>query len=184
MITFALGKLRISLTFGFFFILAITSLRGNSLGAQSLIFCILHEFGHLAAMKLFGAYAAEIKFYGAGISISSEDITCLSKSKRALVYLGGPAVNLMLALIFRDDMRLINFSLAFFNLLPISYFDGGQLFALAFGERSKICAVLSVLSYVILISTVAAALFLYGGAINPSSFMTVIFIAFSWILDR
>lgn len=183
MITFALRKLRISFTFGFFFIIALTSLRDGSLGAQPLLFCLFHELGHLAAMKLFGASVSEIKFYGAGICILSEGTESLSKARRALVYLAGPAVNLILAALSGGSAALINLSLAVFNLLPVAYFDGGRLAALIFGESSRVCSVLGVLSCLLIGAAALSALILYGKTLSPSSLMTLFFIAFSRLLD-
>ena len=183
MITFSLKKFRISLTFGFFFVLAITTLRDNSLGAMSLVFCIAHEFGHLIAIKLLGITVSEIKFYGAGISISSDGISAAPRRNQAFVYLAGPAVNLLLSAILTGDLRSLNLCLAVFNLIPICYFDGGRLISLFLPKEGMAVRLLSVLSYALLAVLFIIAALTHSASVSGSSVMTLIFIALSCFLD-
>lgn len=184
MITLSLKKCRICLTFGFFFVVALTSLQDNTLGLVSLGFCILHELGHLVAMSIFGANVTEIRFYGAGISISSSGISTLPKSYQAIIFLSGPAVNAALALFISGDASALNLCLAVFNMLPIPYFDGGRLLSLIFKENSVIPKICAVLSYVFLGAVVLLAVTSDSLTASPSAVMTFVFIGLACILDR
>lgn len=183
MITFSMKKLRISLTFGFFFVVAITYLRDNSIGTVSLLFCIAHEFGHLIAMAVFGTGLSEIRFYGAGIKILADGLDLLSKPKRAAVYLAGVAVNFLAALIFPGSIRTVNLCLGFFNLLPISYFDGGKLVNLLI-PKSFFTNLLSAGSYALLAALLVVSAIKNPAILSASSLVTVGFIAFSHFLDE
>lgn len=171
------------MTFGFFFILAITSLHDNSIGILSLVFCIAHEFGHLAVMKLMGIRVSEIKLYGAGISIISDGVDVLPRLKQALVYIAGPLANLVLVTLFRGSLRSLNLGLALFNLLPISYFDGGKLLSLVVPKNGGAAKALSATTYVFLAVLVAYAVTVRHDIVSPSSLLTLCFIALSLILD-
>lgn len=134
MITVKLKNLTLKLCFGFFFVLAISAATFESYAAFSLLFCIFHELGHLLLMFVFGIRINEIKFYGAGIKISADNLEALDISKRATVYLGGCITNFLFAGFFfvigSQDLALTNLIIGCFNLLPISYFDGGKLLEL------------------------------------------------------
>lgn len=182
MITIDLKKFRLSLTFGFFFVLALTTLRDNTVGTLSLLFCIAHELGHLTAMRIFGIKLRALRFYGAGIKITADSMDTLSKPAQAVIYLAGPLANLLFAFLFHGDTRALNLALAVFNLMPISYFDGGKLVSLIFPHR-RVLTVLSAASYTILAILIAAAVINNPHSLNPSAVMTFIFIAVSCILD-
>ena len=183
MITLDLKRFRLSLTFGFFFVVALTTLRDNTLGTMSLLFCIAHELGHLTVMRLFGIKLHALRFYGAGIKITADDMSAISRPARALIYLAGPLTNLLLALLFRGDPRTLNLALAVFNLLPIAYFDGGKLLSLIFPNRRIPLNLLSVASCTAIAILIAAAIYNNPHALNPSAIMTFLFIAISCILD-
>ena len=107
---------------------------------------LLHELGHLAAMRVFGYRNLTvffIPFLGALASGHKPRATALQES---IVLLAGPVPGLMLALaamqIPSEAMPLplaefvracVQFSLVLnlFNLLPFSILDGGRLFELA-----------------------------------------------------
>lgn len=183
MITLDLKRFRLSLTFGFFFVVALTTLRDNTLGTMSLLFCIAHEFGHLTAMRIFGIKLHSLRFYGAGIKITADDMSAISKPARALIYLAGPLTNLLFAMIFNGDIRALNLALAVFNLLPIAYFDGGKLLSLVFPNQRTFLNLLSAVSCTAIAVLIATAVYNNPHTLNPSSIMTFLFIAISCILD-
>lgn len=182
MITFKIKNFRTVFTFGFFFVMALTSLRDNGLGAYSLFFCIVHELGHLFVMALMGVKIDEIRFYGAGIKISSCGISALGRISQAVIYISGAALNLLLGIILSGDLRFVNLCLGIFNLLPVSYFDGGKLLELLAGRR--IAKALSTVISVILTVLLMAAEAFNPIPINPSALVTLVFIGISSILDR
>lgn len=184
MITLSFKSRQIGITFGFFFILAITTIQDNRLGALSLCFCIAHELGHLMMMRLFKVSISEVKLYGAGISISSDGVSSLSRGGQALIYLAGPLTNLLLAMLFNGYMRTMNLCLAVFNILPVSYFDGGRLLRLLLPENERAAKAISVLTYLSLAAVFFSAVAVRREYLSPSSLLTLCFIALSLILDK
>lgn len=183
MLTINIKPLRISFTFGFFFVLGITTLRECGIGVWSLLFCILHELGHLCAMLVLGAEISQITFYGAGIKIISDGISDLPPLRQAAIYLCGPAVNLALAAILHGVPSAINLFLGAFNLLPLSYFDGGRLAVLALGGRRGVLRALNVLSVIAIGALALTAVINSEGAFEPSSLIYFGFIVMAYFLD-
>lgn len=91
---------------------------------------LCHEMGHLAALRLFGADVEGITFTCFGVEIQA-DTRCLSYGKDILCTLAGPAVNILMALIFArvsEDYLLSGANLlqGIFNLVPVSGLDGSR----------------------------------------------------------
>lgn len=170
------------MTFGFFFILALTSLRENSAAGMSLLFCAVHESGHLLAMSLFGIKVSELRFYGGGISISAERLDFLSSPARAMIYLSGPLANLLTCLLTSGPARALNLFLAAFNLLPAAYLDGGRLIALILPP--KITNPLSAATILALTISVAAYTAINPQVLNPSNLLTLSFLLLAMVLDK
>lgn len=185
MLAFNIKNFHVEICFGFFFVTALSSLRDNSIGLYSLLFCLLHEAAHLAMMAAFRVKIHGIKFYGGGIKISSQEMSDISKIRRAAIYLAGPAVNLFLGIcpgLLNSSLKMLNIALGIFNLMPVYYFDGGRLLTLVAGERS-----LKIISAVFTFLLIAAALFIaLTSPLNlaPSALITLIFIALSAVLDE
>lgn len=97
---------------------------------------LCHEVGHLAALRLFGMHVEGISFTCFGVEIQA-DTRYLSYGKEIFCTLAGPAVNLLLALIFArvsTDYLLSGANLlqGIFNLLPVSGTDGSRALHLVF----------------------------------------------------
>lgn len=97
---------------------------------------VIHESGHLIAMKLFGTDIFSVCILPCGVVISS-DCTRLSYKKEALTALSGIAANLVTGgaalavwFIFNDIYSLFFvFCSLFFviiNLIPVKTFDGAR----------------------------------------------------------
>ncbi len=134
-------KLRPWAILGSFILFVVTST--NYFGTQTLILfiaaLILHEGGHLLAMKLCGYRDASLlflPFLGAVATARKDDATL---TQRFCVALAGPLPGLilgvLLAIIFKDvsystwikQASWILICLNLFNLLPIYPLDGGQI---------------------------------------------------------
>lgn len=130
-------RLHISLLFliGFFGLSALMS--GGSL-LLVLILAVglfgsvaLHELGHSVVARAKGSYIHEIVLYPFGGAAKISNIP-KNPLDEALVALAGPAVSLILGLIFRNFemtafLGYLNLMLFFFNILPVFPMDGGRV---------------------------------------------------------
>ncbi len=166
--------MRLRITPGALLLLFVLLLQKNALLAVTVIAVLLHEAGHLLAAARLGIRirTLELDLIGAQIYPAT-----LLPSYRAelLLALGGPLASFLLFLITlpfgTDFMTLLgrtSLSLALFNLLPVSGFDGGRmlfsLLAAPFGERiaTRAVAVTSYLSLLLLFLLSACLLLRYG----------------------
>lgn len=90
--------------------------------------CIIHELGHIAAIRLTGGCVREISLSFFGIKISADPPP--TRAKELAVLLSGPAANLItggICLHLGIFGFFARFSIAegLFNLLPLSFLDGG-----------------------------------------------------------
>lgn len=100
--------------------------------AHLLLFSTLHETGHLLSLVAFGGRAESLTLSFYGLALKYE--TRLSRFKETIVILAGPAVNLFLYSILKDEVNLM---LLFLNMLPIYPIDFGrviQLYAPSFSR--------------------------------------------------
>ncbi len=107
---------------------------------------MLHEFGHLAAMSIFGYKNRQVlfvPFLGAVAMGKKDDATAIQK---LAVLFAGPVPGIILGLLFVDiyyntdvDVFLYMGAAAlvvnYLNLLPITPFDGGRIMDVLFFER-------------------------------------------------
>lgn len=89
---------------------------------------ILHEIAHLVLMSVFGCQPKEILIIPGGIEIRRS--FCLRKNQEILISLSGPFINIFLFIVFLNlnlEFSLINFCIGIFNLLPLTFLDGGEI---------------------------------------------------------
>ncbi len=123
------GKLEAG--WGFAALLAVSLLAGaGEVLPVVLLSAAGHELGHLAALRLAGARVERVRLTAFGAEIRA-DTRRLSYPREIACTLAGPAVNLLLALIFARWTGLYvaagaNLLLGCFNLLPVPVLDGGR----------------------------------------------------------
>ena len=126
---------------------------------QVLLACVLHELGHLLALRWLGMPVEKLRVTAVGAEIRVAG--SLSYRGELAAALAGPAVNLVLAgwMSYLPGGAVgagINLVLGLFNLLPVGRLDGGRILSCVlalllgpeYGERAA--AVLSVLCVVLL----------------------------------
>lgn len=153
MTTYIKGK-KIEVSVYFAAILTVMlALSPNGNAASGFICCLLHEAGHLLCMKATGHNVRGVSFGVYGMRIDAGPCVVMSAKKEAIIAVGGPVVNTLLAcfgMAFRSKkIVFINIALAVLNLLPIEPTDGytviHSLLSLRF-EREKIEAALRIVS--------------------------------------
>ncbi len=180
MLSFRILKTDFRIGFGFLLVTAVSFLEPNGITGICLLFCFIHELGHLLAMKLTGAEVTAIRFYGGGIGISA-DTEELSKPARLIIYSAGCLTNLAFALILRDP---VNLAIALFNLMPVSYFDGGMILRLLLPNSEKPLEIVSGITIIVLISAFFASALTAPEGISISQLMTLFVIVASELIDR
>jgi len=120
------------LDFSFFAVIALFLWLDNSgFGLMALSACALHELAHMLVMAVFGIFADEITFYGAGIRISSARTEIADSVVRSLILSAGCAANFVLSVFFlrfgQPEAAAINLFTGIFNLMPIGELDGAGL---------------------------------------------------------
>jgi len=119
-------------------ILVLISLNKTEFLYSTLIFAMLHEAGHILALKYFKIKIIEFKLSLFGANIKTENYNSINNFQSAIISFCGPLVNLVFFLLFLIfniyfekhlffEFSLVNFVLAFFNLLPFYSFDGGKI---------------------------------------------------------
>ncbi|MDR1117535.1 MAG: site-2 protease family protein [Oscillospiraceae bacterium] len=130
---------------------------------------VLHELGHLTAIKLFGAGIGSFRLSAVGAELEVTGGERLSYLQDILICFGGPLVNLLLAFtsaylaehLGNEGLSVfagVNLILGLFNLLPAAQLDGGniaRLLSMYFFDRETVA--LRVLHY-----AVCAGLILLG----------------------
>lgn len=105
----------------------------------SVISSLLHECGHISAMRAYGVKIKELQLYGGGVKIT-RDISYLSFSKELMVTFAGVIVNFCLCIFsyfYFETVFSVNLALLIFNLMPIGCLDGAR--ALMLTEEKYPC---------------------------------------------
>lgn len=116
-----------------------------------LLFSVIHESGHLAALKVCKVNVVSFTLNLFGAEIKRNDGASTGYMQDAFIAFCGPVANLLIYITFGlidlitanaalKEISLINLYIAIFNLLPFSSFDGGiilyALLSRAFGEKA------------------------------------------------
>jgi stage IV sporulation protein FB len=160
---------------------------------------ILHEFGHVLAAKKLKICVYEVELMPYGGVARMEELSKFGGAAEAVVSAAGPAVSLVLALVFNFFRSFsAEFDLAFrynliifgFNLLPIIPLDGGKIarnllvFFMGYSQATRILALAGkaaaflLLGYNICIlalggrsaAFIIAGIFIYIGALKEEKY--------------
>lgn len=130
MIRFRWHRIVFQADFSFFAVAALVGLLGGEgLFLQLFLVCLLHECGHLLALRLFHRKIQQIRFCGAGITICPGSFYG-AYWQDILISLAGPLVNLLFAGILLPSCQAfgaMHLGLGLFNLLPFRCLDGGSV---------------------------------------------------------
>lgn len=123
----------IKIEFSFLILVAFAVLYGYENSIRLIAYSLLHEAGHLIALIIVGIKPRQINFsfYGIGMKYSDS----ISNVHELLVLICGPLANLVLYLIFKDNLNLILFIL---NIYPAFPLDGGRILKIIFPSLSRI----------------------------------------------
>lgn len=187
MLTINIFGTKLSLTFGFLFLIAANTAGGDMITLNCLAFCIIHELSHLVCMRIFSVDIDEIKLYGGGIKISGLGISGLDRPRQMIIYCSGCVANLILSAGFSlaGDMLLSTANLCLFilNLMPVSYFDGGQMLSLLLPDNHRLRAALSAVSVCLIVEFALFGIFVSRETVSLSAVITLTFIILSDLLD-
>ncbi len=133
MISFCVGKLKITVDIGFLAVIALVSMSGeNCIAAFSA--CVIHEIGHIIQILLCGYKTEKITCSISGVKIITSSGRVHSVYEELGVITGGVTANIAAAVVMlainsgKPDIFIVtNLILAFFNLLPYSCLDGGSV---------------------------------------------------------
>lgn len=145
-------KIHISVYFAALVTLAF-ALSPQGYAPLGLVCCVLHEVGHLLCMRAVGCEVRGVSLGIYGMRIDCAPCMALSPQKEAVIALGGPLMNIALAVLgiaVKNKMLIVaNVTLAVFNLLPVESTDGysilSNLLSIRF-ESEKIKAALRIVS--------------------------------------
>jgi stage IV sporulation protein FB len=135
--TIAHIPIRAHITLLLLFVFLALSFGGFGVFYAAVVFAsvLLHELGHAAVTRLRGGRVKEILLLPIG-GVAVIDRLPTRPADELLIASAGPAVSLLLALVFHRleplsaffiSMRNVNLALALFNLLPAFPMDGGRI---------------------------------------------------------
>lgn len=171
---------------------ALLLLAGGRNGTAGAIAALLHEAGHLAAMRFTGSRAGCITLLPLGVSIEREPGVS-SYRDDFLVCAGGIAVNLCMLLLsaalpFPASFRRANLAHALFSILPLPPLDGeGMLRALlsSFLSPVKTARILFAVSLVFYVPLLFFALWLlWEKDCNPTLLLLCVALGGRLFFDR
>ena len=185
---FKVKNTNITISFTFFaLILMLIILKKTDYLYTSIFSALLHEIGHLCALKHFGADILEFKISLFGGNIKTQNIERIDYLKDIIISLSGPMVNLYLSLIFCFfnkffensifiEIIMVNLILAVFNLLPFYSFDGGKILEailkIYFNETIA-SRVITIISFIVLIPITYFSILMFLSSNNNFYFILV-----------
>ena len=186
MLELHIGRLRFCFGFSFFLLLAVVCRwQAGTMLLLSFLAILLHEIGHLLAMLLTKAAVKSINFTAFGIHIVRSAVQFVPPLQLVVVYLAGPAVNLLLALLFLGSSRegiagyfgAVNLLLGLLHLLPAGNLDGACALreALSFLPGRWVKPVAGLISLAVLLGLVPVMGGL-AGKISPTAMLLWVYL--------
>ena len=133
-------------------------------------FVTIHEAAHVICAALFNIKTKKIIVTPIGEKAVMCDMEKASSFQKFLIFICGPAVNLILAAfscLFAGEffvfMKNVNLSLAFFNLLPVYPLDGGRIFSVFLNMR---CGILYSNRILTKLSAAVSCIFIFVGIVQ------------------
>lgn len=119
---FTFKNCRIIIDYSFVLVVSFSALFSAEKILYLLLFSSVHELSHLIALLIVGGKADSIKlsFYGIALNYSCK----IPRLREFIVIASGPISNLILFLLFKDD---INLTLFLLNIFPVYPLDGGRI---------------------------------------------------------
>lgn len=123
--------------------------------AMCFLCAVLHECGHIIAMRCFGIVPKSIKLRLFDIVINADSDKAFVSD--LVITLCGPFVNILLAVVFffiNKQLAFVNLYIALFNLLPVETFDGGRALSLILSRKfspKTVRTVLKALTFILLV---------------------------------
>ncbi len=151
---------------------------------------LIHELSHMCAAIFLKLGVSKIILYPFGVSLTVKTRILCSLSDKVVLYLSGPVINALIAVIMAvcgkmNDFYYNNLILFIINLLPILPLDGGRLLEdillFKIGERYA-RRIMTVLSVVIAFCVSGILILFATPTVNSISF--VIFLLGSTILQK
>ena len=164
--TFRFGKLYFEVSFPLVAVMTVVIIFDTTM---SVIICfiaaIIHELGHLAALKHYSSFPERIKLTLFDIAITDKKKYSRNTKQELVIVLAGVTINFISAAVFYilfyifhteffENMFISNLALGCFNILPVDTLDGGQALYLILSLRfSLYCStkILNIVSFIILI---------------------------------
>ena len=190
---------RCRVTFSVYFLVLVTcmlALDTTGLTALALFCVVVHEAGHLLALRSFHQRVRALDFHLFGVDMVLARTSSLSYGREAFFHLSGPLANLFFCGVMRllqawdiwarpaEAVFLMSLFLALFNLLPVGSLDGGRaLTSLLCLRVSQLTAerVLLVCSCLILLPLCAAGFWLLLCAKNITLLAAAVYLLASLI---
>ena len=142
-------------------LLCVLSSVNNSL--LSFTFVIIHEIAHILTSKLFGSNFNNFRIGAYGSRVELIDLDFLRDKERLLIYISGPAINLIIVIIGyiislgNENLIIkiiieVNLAITLFNLLPAYPLDGARVLEILLSKKmiyKKANKIISIMSYLI-----------------------------------
>lgn len=165
----------------------------SGIAALCIASSVLHELGHIAALKIAKSAPQKMKIGPGGMKLTDNLLLGKSYKKDITVALSGPAINIisfillyLLWKIFNQNVLLmwsaVSLVIGLFNLLPIAPLDGGRiLYSLICMISSPITAhkVITIISTITLLPTATMGFyFLIKSGYNATLLFTSLYLTY------